>query len=466
MLPHTECNANDREGEAKRDLIRAEELRNVSKIFFKSLTNVTLTNPAYWLHKAYAYEQIDSQQSWLNNVSVTEDGKKQIKVRGKYILPEEESTLFNSILNTASGLVTWATGGTSFKALRAGFVPVSDAYVNDALSQAYEFSYRASIVDSFYNWWGKNALAYFTLIKDSPTIIDAKEDGQRAVNVLKAFANHQNAAAHQLTLYTQLLEGYLEHMLLQNFTHRTSDFAIQKKSEIELLKCLVRFMVINVDKVRSIFANFKKRPSILEVSGVIAGSELMKFVYRATIMEFYNYGEPNTTLEENVFNISDIENFAVNITEAQADMMKQSNLANHSVFAFNFTSLTKKLNDSDIDALLAPIINELSAAGAIAIVTSARRLEQQKHWIGTVFSIVLGAIQIAAGIALLGPALFAAAPAAGAAAGGGIGVFTSAFATATIAAGIVDIIGGVVSIAKGVPIDVYEYFKSKAVGLL
>ena len=459
MLPHTECNSSDIEGETQRDLDRAKELRNVFKIFFDACANGSLTNPAYMLHKAYAYEKIYSQQqAWFGNIPPGSQAN--ITIIGKYgFLPKDDRSFFERTASVVFGLFEWVTDSSTFKTLQSGFVPISEVYMANPLTQAFNFAKKASVADDYYNWWGHNAVSYFIICHDGRNIIDA-EDAKKAVEALKAFADHQNTAAQRLNQYIDLRDGYLSKMLMEGFVKRTSELAMQEKSEIELMRGLARAMLANIDTVRKIFSNFEDNPSILEVQKIIAGTSLMKFVDREAIMDFYKHNSSNEISDvdtENAFDISDIENFVINInkirTNQTSDNLEQPSNRSHNLRIANLSSLIANFTETNIDALLASTINELSAAGAFIGVYIIRDLKQDEDWMGTIFSIVLGVVQVAAGIIILGPI--------GVLAGG----VASAFATTAIATGIEDIIEGVFSIAKGAPIDIDEYFKSKAISL-
>jgi hypothetical protein len=198
------------------------------------------------------------------------------------------------------------------------------------------------------------------------------------------------------------------------------------------------------------------------------------------IDEFYKYNVTNgTEIEEGVFNISDIDNFNITFSNTEGN---QTNFTNHTRRAFelaNITSLISNLKDLDHAALLSQMIAEISAQGGFIGIYSVRSLKYEKDWSGTIIAIALGSIMVMTGLAILGPGFFlGAGAAAGAGAAGGatagaaavagagtLGTFSTSFAMGLVASGIGDIISGISSAVKGVPIDLESHLKKVAVGI-
>ena len=385
MLAHPECNSSDVAFELTRDLARAAELRNASEIFFERLANGNLTNPAYMLHQAYAYEQLDAQQGGSSSGNIT--------IRGKYAFSAKKeqswiSRKFKAAVSTATSFISWASGINALESLQQGFVESSQVFVQSALQLAFNLVKQASTTEKFYNWWSYNALAYFTLRLHVNSIKDA-DDAEEAVRIMKEFAENQATAARSLNRYIDLLEGYLSKLMIEGFIEAKSDFAIQKKTQIELFKGAVRVMVANVDKVREVFAKFKKRPSMIYISEILSGEQIIDMINVTAIEEFSTAFKPRLAADQDFteadFDISDIAAFnATNSTlirNASTPFVSMANL--------------QKMPSLDITVPAQMALEEMQASGGLNLFRiESRKLKKDDDVFQYVAPIVLGAAQI------------------------------------------------------------------------
>ena len=354
-----------------------------------------MQNPTYLILKAWRYIQIDALQKRDDSAGILE------------VLTSDDDNwfFFSAVKGAIKGIISTVIGVIpDFSSSQ-----FQNYEVNNPLQDAKKFVQIALDRDNPANnsntWISYNAMSFIRLLNDGEGINEMKQADDAARIKQQFIYDTQDAIDMIQNLVIPQLEGQLTQLLALNFIKYEDNLAIQLIGNIEIYKKIIETLYNNAEAV-----------------SVSSGKEM------AQLGEFI----PLEQLARNV----NITQAVINASRDLKDVVGLSELTNITA-AIKFNSMQES-------------VNEVGAHGVAIFTISFRELEEEeKDWFGTIFSAILGVVQIMAGIALITVG----------------GVFATSFGVSLISMGIGDLIGAVISVVTGNPIPIDAYINSKGISL-
>ena len=354
-----------------------------------------MQNPTYLILKAWRYIQIDALQKRDASAGILE------------VLTSDDDNwfFFSAVKGAIKGIISTVMGVIpDFSSSQ-----FQNYEVNNPLQDAKKFVQIALDRDNPANnsntWISYNAMSFIRLLNDGEGINEMKQAEDAAKIKQQFIYDTQDAIDMIQNLVIPQLEGQLTQLLALNFIKYEDNLAIQLIGNIEIYKKIIETLYNNAEAVSK-----------------SSGKEM------AQLGEFI----PLEQLARNV----NITQAVINASRDLKDVVGLSELTNITA-AINFNSMQES-------------VHEIGAHGVAIFTISFRELEEEeKDWFGTIFSAILGVVQIMAGIALITVG----------------GVFATSFGVSLISMGIGDLIGAVISVVTGNPIPIDAYINSKGISL-
>ncbi|ETO31729.1 Helicase conserved domain containing protein [Reticulomyxa filosa] len=278
----------------------------------------------------------------------------------------------------------------------------------DPLASAEGFLEQAVQLDDIYGWHGYNAKSYISLVKNGADIWEVKQ-AARAQQVKQAFCQDlANAIRRMEEWIIPAFEGQLVFLLSNKLVDYQDDLAIQLLGAAEVYKKLVQALERNI-----------------QIAGRSSGKEMI-YLHRQMPMEEI---------------VKDI-----NITAAIYQAVNKTGLISSSG-----RLALESLNQDISFASQKFMLEQLASSGVYIFDISTYRLAEEKDWLGTVFAAVLGVASIFTGLWMLNAA--------------STGAFGAIFGSSLVMQGVGDIIGGLISVGTGKPIDFNSYINSKGMSI-
>lgn len=291
------------------------------------------------------------------------------------------------------------------------------------ISTAVECLGNASKKEPYYSWTTYNALSFAKLIKNGTDLVRLTEkNAKKAYNVKKEFIEDAGKAIERISnSVIPVYESELAYLGQMNLLDYDDDIAVQLIGAIKVYEGIIQALQNNIDFIVK-----------------LSGKEMIKMGRHVPLEE--------ATEKAEVYTIG-------NVTEIVQKQLNSSALK----------AATKKIEFESYNYT----IDQITLAGGYLFKLDSYELKQKKNWWGTIFAAVIGIATIWSGMWVLGHWGLGAAGAAGAAAGAAAtgSVFGTAFGGALVFQGIGDIIGSLIAVGTGNPIDFGQFINSKGMSL-
>ena len=391
-----------------------------SEIIASWKNDTLIKNPAHFIHRAFSLKIISD----LQEQSPIYKGNK-IQIFGKYAFLEEEPKSSGKgwwesvkragsyIVNKGSYIVNKVSNFFS-----GGEVETSKVCIENPLNKAVNDLQRAINIEeefsvgdthSAYSWPAHNAMAFIRLALNGKGIVD-EDQANDAYAVKKQFITDTSNARNKLIAFEiPRRENELAFLILHNITNINSPLAHYYLWQIKVLNWIEENVV-----GRNINTTVDSGPT--------------QMIYGSGFIQLRELKNINITIEV------EGKEFAskFNLTESSTWQIQS-----------NTTKSDLKLDKDEF-------INHLFELGVVLPTIGVFDLEKEEDtWIGAFFTGIIGAIQVVAGLAIMGIG----------------GPFAISLGASFLMQGLSDILTAVEHIVTGEPIDLDSYFKSKAIGL-
>ncbi|RZI45770.1 LysM peptidoglycan-binding domain-containing protein [Rickettsiales endosymbiont of Peranema trichophorum] len=305
---------------------------------------------------------------------------------------------------------TWAAFSATAKAALSffSFGRNDDTYMPASpIDSAISCLNSASELEPHYSWSTYNALAFAKLMKDGQGITKQKQAAQ-AMKVKSAFITDTAKVIERIINATiPVYEAELTFLLAKKFINYDDDIAVQHLGTIFIYQEIVKAMEKNIEFV-------------LQTSG----KQMVRMGRHLSIEEI-------------------TANVIGNITEVVS--AKLSNLKNLGQHGQGLSNITVNITFDSYKY----VVDQITGSGGLIFELESYGLEKEsKNWWGTVAAAAIGVLSIVTGLWIMSGT-----------------VFTTAFGGALVLQGIGEIIGALISVGTGNPIDFEEFMKSKGMSI-
>ena len=300
---------------------------------------------------------------------------------------------------------------------------------------------NATELEPHYAWTAYNALSYGKMIKNGTDLVKlTKENANKAAKIKREFFRDVQKSIERINnTVIPVYEGKLVYLASKNLINYDDEIAIQLIGTIKVYEQVMETLQKNMEFIKK-----------------LSGKEMIRMGRHIPIEEATSKAKGYT-----VGNITEI----IEKQQDEADAYTIGNITDklteqlgREYNNIQYKDKSLKNTTKEIEFLSYNYtINQITLAGGFLFELDSYELIEKKNWWGTIFAAVIGVISIYTGLWVLGTW--------GLAAGAAGTVFATAFGASLVLQGVGDILGSLISVATGNPINFGDFINSKGMAI-